>query len=117
MFQVPLFRCSWANKENEVKEEDGFTLVNLHMNQAAFLNDPFILASQAKQVFYSRDDDNFPWYVCMRAPPRGYHELETIEEFVSAPISVQPLEDLGDQSTDDESFYVRADCEGVLVED
>jgi len=117
MFHVPLFRCSWANKGNGVKEEDGFTLVNLHMNQAAFLNDLFILASQAKQVFYSRDDDNSPWYVCTRAPPRGYYELETVEEFVSAPISVQPLKDLGDQSSDDESFYVRADCEGVLVED
>jgi len=50
----------------------------------------------------------------MRAPPRGYHELETKEEFV-APYSVPEVEDLGNQSSDDESFYVRNDCEGVIV--
>ncbi|OAO89364.1 hypothetical protein AXX17_ATUG01290 [Arabidopsis thaliana] len=58
MFKVPLFRCNWANTGNGVKEEDGFTLVNLHMNQTAYLKDPFILPSQAKQVFYPREDDD-----------------------------------------------------------
>ncbi|KAG7556924.1 hypothetical protein ISN44_As11g029270 [Arabidopsis suecica] len=67
------------------------------------------------KFFYSREDDSSPWYVCMRAPPRGYHELETVEEFVSGPLSVQPIEDLGDQSSDDESFCVRSDCEGLDV--
>lgn len=116
MFQVPLFRCSWANKGNGVKVEDGFTLVNLHQNQASYLNDPFILPSQAKQIFYSRDDDCSPWYVVMRAPPRGYHELETEVASVIAPLSVQTNEDLGDQDSDDENFCVRNDCEGVLVD-
>jgi len=51
MFQVPLFKCSWAHKGKGVKEEEGFTLVNLHMNQSSFANDPYILPSQAKQVF------------------------------------------------------------------
>ncbi|XP_018459050.2 uncharacterized protein LOC108829946 [Raphanus sativus] len=67
MFKVPLFRCNWANTGNGVKEEYGFTLINLHMNQAAYLKDPFILSSQAKHVFYSREDDNSNWYVVMRA--------------------------------------------------
>ena len=65
MFKVPLFRCNWANTGNGVKEEDDFTLVNLHMNQAAYLKDPFILPSQAKQVFYSREDNHSNWYVVM----------------------------------------------------
>ncbi|XP_010475417.1 PREDICTED: uncharacterized protein LOC104754830 [Camelina sativa] len=37
MFTVPLFKCNWANRGYGVKEEDGFTLVNLHMNQTAYL--------------------------------------------------------------------------------
>ncbi|CAA7045655.1 unnamed protein product [Microthlaspi erraticum] len=117
MFQVPLFKCTWANKGNGLKEEDGFTLVNLHMNQSAFLHDPYILPSQAKQVFYSREDESSPWYVVMRAPPRGYHELETEEELVSSTLSVQQIEEEGDPSSDDETFCVRDDCEGVLVVD
>lgn len=117
MFKVPLFRCRWANKGNGVKEEDGFTLVNLQVNQSTYMSDPFILPSQAKQVFYSREDDNSPWYVVMRAPPRGYHELETEEEFISAQSSVQPTDDLENQSSDDESCCVREDCEGILIMD
>ncbi|XP_020874097.1 uncharacterized protein LOC110226508 [Arabidopsis lyrata subsp. lyrata] len=49
MFHVPLFKCSWANTGNGVKEEEGFTIVNLHLKQTAFLRDPYILPSQAKQ--------------------------------------------------------------------
>lgn len=117
MFQVPLFKCKWANKGNGVKEEDGFTLVNLHVNQSTFLQDPYILPSQAKQVFYSREEDSSPWYVVMRAPPRGYHELETEAEFVAAPSHIQEVEDSENQASDDESFCARDDCEGLLVMD
>ncbi|XP_048617693.1 uncharacterized protein LOC125589230 [Brassica napus] len=116
MFKVPLFRCNWANTANGVKEEDGFTLVNLHMNQAAYLKDPFILPSQAKQVFYSREDDASNWYVVMRAPPKGYHELETEEDLGGAPLPVQEVDDMGDDM-DDDSVYVRDDCEGLFVVD
>jgi len=107
----------WANKGNGVKEEDGFTLVNLHLNQTAYLQDPYILAAQAKHVYYSREDDSSPWYVVMKAPPRGYHELETEEEFVAASVLIQENDDIENESSDDESFCVRNDCEGVLVAD
>ena len=117
MFQVPLFKCKWANKHNGVKEEDGFTLVNLHVNQLAYLQDPYILPSQAKQVFYSRKEDSSPWYVVMRAPPRGHHELETEAEYVTAPSNIQEIDDAENHSSDDESFCVRDDYEGLLVND
>jgi len=115
MFQILLFRCNWANKGNGVKEEDGFTLVNLHLNQSAFLKDPYILASQAKQVFYSVEDDSLPWSVVMRTPPRGYHELETEEKFVAESVLIQDSNDLEEQSSDDEDFCNRNDCEGIIV--
>ncbi|XP_056843209.1 uncharacterized protein LOC108820250 [Raphanus sativus] len=89
----------------------------LHMNQAAYLKDPFILPSQAKQVFYSREDDASNWYVVMRAPPRGYHELETEEDLGGAPLPIQEVDDMGDEASDDDSVYVRDDCEGLLVVD
>ena len=70
VFYVPIFRCQWAVRGNRVKVEDGFTLVNLNHSQVSFLKDPFILASQAKQVFYSREDDASSWYVVMRSSSR-----------------------------------------------
>ena len=32
MFQIPLFKCKWAKKGHGVKEEQGFTIVNLQVN-------------------------------------------------------------------------------------
>ncbi|KAG6479434.1 hypothetical protein ZIOFF_062900 [Zingiber officinale] len=60
-FKVPVFRCDWANPGTGIKMDDGFTLVNLHQGLRTFENDPFILASQAKQVFYSRENDESNW--------------------------------------------------------
>ncbi|KAK3204486.1 hypothetical protein Dsin_018532 [Dipteronia sinensis] len=61
MFQVPIFKCEWANIVNSVKIDEGFVLVNLHKGQSQFAKDPFILASQAKQVFYCKESDTSHW--------------------------------------------------------
>lgn len=84
MFQILLFKCKWANKGHSVKEEQGFTLVNLQVNQSPYIQDPYTMASQAKQIFYAKEDDSSPWSAVMRVPPRGYHELELEKEFVTA---------------------------------
>ncbi|KAL9247458.1 hypothetical protein vseg_020889 [Gypsophila vaccaria] len=53
-FSVPLFRCKWFDCEKGVKiHEMGFTLVDV--NVLGHVNDPFILASQAKQIFFIKD--------------------------------------------------------------
>jgi hypothetical protein len=115
-FRVPIFKCDWANIVNGLKVDDhGFTLVNLHQGQNQFANDPFILASQAKQVFYSRESDTSNWYVVLKAPPRSFDELEMFDESTymsSTPLDLSRL----DLSVDDEDeCYVRIGCEGMLV--
>ncbi|XP_074291434.1 uncharacterized protein LOC141618227 [Silene latifolia] len=53
-FEIPIFGCKWIESNNGVrKDELGFTLVNL--GKVGHKEDPFILASQAKQVFYVTD--------------------------------------------------------------
>ncbi|KAL6141538.1 hypothetical protein ACLB2K_059826 [Fragaria x ananassa] len=79
-FRLAIFRCDWANIVSGVKKEDGFTLVNLH--DGLDKKDPFILASHAKQVFYSRESESSSWYVVLKAPPRGFHDLELFDESV-----------------------------------
>ncbi|KAL6137925.1 hypothetical protein ACLB2K_063214 [Fragaria x ananassa] len=79
-FRLAIFRCDWANVVSGVKKEDGFTLVNLH--DGLDKKDPFILASHAKQVFYSRESESSSWYVVLKAPPRGFHDLELFDESV-----------------------------------
>lgn len=79
-FKYPIFHCDWANINAGVKVEEGFTLVNLHQGQQQFLNDPFILASQVKQVFYSRENDTSSWYCVLKAPSRGFYESKNFDE-------------------------------------
>ncbi|CAE6069698.1 unnamed protein product [Arabidopsis arenosa] len=87
VFYVPLFRCQWAVKGNRVKEEDGFTLVNLNHSQVSFSRDPYILASLAKQVFYSREDESSSWHVAMRGPSRRFSQ----NEFEAGDADISPL--------------------------
>ncbi|KAL5777866.1 hypothetical protein ACOSP7_010792 [Xanthoceras sorbifolium] len=113
-FRVPLFKCDWVSG-NDVKVEDGFTLVNLHPRVNKYDRDPFILASQATQVFYSRETDTSNWYVVLKAPPRGFHDLEKFDEhayMTSAPLDVSQL----DSSMDDNEDYARIDCEDMVVQ-
>ena len=113
MFYVPLFRCQWAVRGNGVREEDGYTLVNLNHSQVSFNRDPYILASQAKQVFYSREDDTSSWYVVLRGSSRRYSEEEEEEEVTA---DIGPLPSTVDMEVEvDEAHNARADCEGIYV--
>ncbi|XP_075499505.1 uncharacterized protein LOC142537932 [Primulina tabacum] len=116
LFKVSVFRCDWANPRTGIKMEDGFTLVNLHRGLRIFENDPFILASQAKQVFYSRENDESNWYVLLKAPPRGIYNMNFLEE--DAYTSSKPLDvsRLGINITEKEP-YSRNECEGIDVID
>lgn len=118
MFHIPIFKCHWANKGNCVKLEDGFTLVNLNQSQVSFSKDPYILESQAKQVFYSREDDASNQYVVLKAPQRGSSELEAInedDEIVDVTLMPPDVEvDTEREESSDDVRYVREDCEGIL---
>ncbi|XP_042415124.1 uncharacterized protein LOC122004280 [Zingiber officinale] len=115
-FKVPVFRCDWANPGTGIKMDDGFTLVNLHQGLRTFENDPFILASQAKQVFYSWENDESNWYVLLKAPPRGIHNMDLLEEDAytsSKPLDVSRLE----INITEKEPYSRNECEGIDVID
>ncbi|XP_075514169.1 uncharacterized protein LOC142549218 isoform X3 [Primulina tabacum] len=111
----PYLQCDSANHETGIKIEDGFTLVNLHQGLKIFENDPFILASQAKQVFYSRDDDESNWYVLLKAPSRGSHNVNVVEEdaYTSTPLDVSGLQ----INITEKEPYARNECDIIDVTD
>ncbi|KAJ0099241.1 hypothetical protein Patl1_20504 [Pistacia atlantica] len=88
-FQLPIFKCHWANAGHGVKFEDGFTLVNLHQSQNQY------------------------------APPRGYYELEMYNEdqdLTSRPEYVTTrYMNIYDDS--EEVSYVIEDCEGQPIDE
>jgi len=110
IFYVPLFRCNLAVKGNEVKQEGGFTLVNLNHSQVSFLRDPYILTSQAKHVFYQREDDSSLCYVALRGSSRKFSQKEFVDS-VAAIGTLQPNVDINADL--DEAENERTDCEGI----
>ena len=93
--KVVLFRCDWVNVNSKglKKDKRGFILVNFahRIHEGSFLrDDPFILSSQAQQVFYVEDEKDKGWEHIIRVKPRDSYNLGSVndvEEFF-------PLNDL-----------------------
>lgn len=116
MFQIPLFKCDWAHTVKGIKVEKGFTLVNLRQYKNQYKNDPFILASQARQVFYSRESNKSNWFVVVKPPPRGFHELEHYIEKIDTNYQTVDYSTLGLQMDLENESHVRPDAEDIIVE-
>ncbi|KAA0057661.1 uncharacterized protein E5676_scaffold10544G00010 [Cucumis melo var. makuwa] len=117
VYQLWIFKCDWANVRNGVKVVEEFTLVNLHQSQSKFVREPFIFDLQAKQVFYARGNDNSNWYVVLKAPSRGFHDLEIYDDnYDDTSVSNENIRNaVEDADESDELTYKKQDCEGVFI--
>ena len=76
--RVVLFDCDWVSKGKRLKQDDdGFTLVNF-MN-VKHHHEPFVLASQVKQVFYVEDPLDKGWNVVIPTVPRDDSKMDPID--------------------------------------
>ena len=113
-FRVPVFSYKWDDNDNGVRiDEFGFTLVDL--NKTGYIDEPFILASQATQVFYVNDPSDKKWSVVMLAHKGG--ECDEYENEFEGDDSSFPEHTNGDNNnTDDIDYYIRNDHrEGIWV--
>ncbi|KAG8372469.1 hypothetical protein BUALT_Bualt12G0069400 [Buddleja alternifolia] len=77
--KVVLFDCGWVSKGKRLKQDDdGFTLTNF--TNVKRHNEPFILASQAKQVFYVEDPVENTWRVVLKIVARDRYDMEERSE-------------------------------------
>ena len=53
-FKVPLFRCKWV-KLSAIHIDDKYGMITVDPNNLAYLDEPFVLASEVAQVFYVKD--------------------------------------------------------------
>ena len=114
-FKVPVFRCSWVDVARGVRvDELGFTLVDFR--RMGHSDEPFILASQARQVFYVTDPSNAQMSIVIRTRERYCNE-ENEEQFdVSGPTLVVPEHDV-DINDDDVTFVRKDHKEGIVIEE
>jgi hypothetical protein len=103
-------------------DEIGFTMVNLKrlLSKDIVQYDPFILASQVKQVLYVQNHVGNDWYVFLTCPPKGLINSNTYElEYVdlSSVVDSEGTKLKDDEATvDGDMNYVRQDCEGTWLD-
>ncbi|KAL4035704.1 hypothetical protein IC575_004409 [Cucumis melo] len=118
-----LFKCDWVDNRSGVKvDELGFTIVDL--KRIGHKSDSFILATQAKQVFYVQDSANPEWSVVLTSPQRTIEEDffedeigDMLQECGYETIKRMPNVDTPNETDDTNSTYIRHDCEGRWMED
>ncbi|KAL4021675.1 hypothetical protein IC575_020481 [Cucumis melo] len=118
-----LFKCDWVDNRSGVKvDELGFPIVDL--KRIGHKSDSFILATQAKQVFYVQDSANPEWSVVLTSPQRTIEEDffedeigDMLQECGYETIKRMPNVDTPNETDDTNSTYIRHDCEGRWMED
>ncbi|XP_060968728.1 uncharacterized protein LOC133036227 [Cannabis sativa] len=116
VFRIPLFKCSWVDNNVRVKNDElGFTLVDL--SKRGSKNDPFIMASQAVQIFYISDPANDKLSIVLSTLERRFLENEEDEEnadlcyddfIVGQPIHEQVM-GIDRNLEEDDTEYIRND--------
>jgi hypothetical protein len=116
-FKVPVFKCKWIDINSGVRiDEFGFTLVNLE--KAAYTDEPFIMASQAKQVFYVCDPSDKKWSVVLQGKNMHTAIEDTIADDVDiseSPFSLRIHTAIEDTIADD-VYATRGDHEEGIWE-
>jgi len=102
-FTICVFKYKWVDNNIGVQTDDvGFTLVDL--KKFAYQNDPFIMAKQAKRVFYVEDPCDERWSVVLHGKTIGVNVEDHdsyIDTYVS-PLSTQMSPNIvGEEEADD----------------
>ena len=116
-FKIPLFKCDWVENQNGVRIDDlGFTLVKL--NRIGHTSDPFILATQARQVFYIEDPIDAQWSIVITPPQKDFADTCYDDELGDTSLDCPSVAKCTSPTDIDEPDipYVRDGCEGTWVD-
>lgn len=93
--KVYIFECKWWNigdKKRGKRVSKHFTSVNT--TRLWYTDDPFILATQAKQVFYPNDPSLWSdWRVVQKFTPKSVYEGSLLSKIAIEPTSEKPYQE------------------------
>nr|XP_027122350.1 uncharacterized protein LOC113739326 [Coffea arabica] len=111
--RVVLFECDWKSNGSRMKQDaDGFTVVNF-ANVRPHV-EPFILASQASQVFYVEDPTDKDWQVVISTTARDGYNMGTtmdVETYLQSDVGNPVVE-----NENEEISWVRENGLGIEVD-
>ncbi|WCJ39822.1 hypothetical protein M5689_020781 [Euphorbia peplus] len=99
--RIVLFKCKWFDVHDNVRglKIDEFGFISINPQRYLKTNEPFILASQASQVFFAVDNINKDWHVVIKTQPRdSYNMSSQIDD------DNDNFDDLGEAYQEGESF-------------
>ena len=75
--RVPLFRCKWVDIFNKTRgiKTNVYGLVSVNFKCLLRIDEPFVLASQASQVFYVKDNLIKGWHMDSKMHPRDTYDV------------------------------------------
>ena len=116
-----LFNCDWIDNNNGLISEDGFgfTLVNfkrLQYTTENASNEPFILASQAQQVFYVQDPNQEDWNIVLKMKPRDLYDDGILADIQVDGIGQQRLDEVYTSNHED-NIWVRDEVPSITIDD
>lgn len=111
-FQVPVFGCKWVDNNNGLQVDPGFMKVDL--NKVGYKDEPFILASQAHQVFYVTDPADEKWSIVFLSNKINDHTTPNID--VEDDPFFNTSQSLESESIIDDILYMRNDhSDGIWI--
>ncbi|CAL1394710.1 unnamed protein product [Linum trigynum] len=118
--KVVLFKCDWVSSGRGLKQDDlGFILVNFA--QRLRNKEPFVMASQAQQVFYVQDPIDQDWQVVIKTVSRDFYDMDEEVGDVDTHLQSEICNDSGvifDDIPNDEAVeWIRASRNGELIDD
>ncbi|XP_056697520.1 uncharacterized protein [Spinacia oleracea] len=125
-FSIPVFKCQWFDSNGVVESSLGQIFVNL--KKTGHKEDPFILANQARQIFYMNDPSDKRMAAVITPRSRvAFFSIDATGDCLDDTMleasslgrrNVQVRGDDDDDNADDSSMYVRDDHnEGTWVEE
>ncbi|CAM8932305.1 unnamed protein product [Rhodiola kirilowii] len=113
-FRVPVFKCKWVNNSAVRTDEYGMTFVDFR--REGFKDEPFIMAEQARQVFYVRDPADNNHFVVLHGKQQLTSDAsEDLAEECMPVYTIVPVEN--DDSEADNEIQLREDHgEGIWID-
>ena len=81
--RVLVFQCDWFNlsDSNGMRFDKDCGLTSVNMSRKWYINEPYVLASQVRQVFYSTDIRyGGNWYIVRNVSPRRLYDVPQVKE-------------------------------------
>ncbi|CAM8950242.1 unnamed protein product [Rhodiola kirilowii] len=113
-FRVPVFKCKWVNNSAVHIDEFGMTFVDFRREGSK--DEPFIMAEQARQVFYVKDPSNNNQYVVINGKQQLISGTSEEMNVDCLPVCTTVPVDNDDSEVDDEVQLRDDHGEGIWID-